>query len=79
MRNLKRVFVVVVCLLSVLAILAFILENQEPVSLLFLGWAGPRLPVAVVAVLALMIGLVIGPVLGWLLRLRGRASRKSLG
>ncbi|WDG52047.1 MULTISPECIES: lipopolysaccharide assembly protein LapA domain-containing protein [Pseudomonas] len=79
MRNLKRVFVVVVCLLSVLAILAFILENQEPVSLLFLGWAGPQLPVSVVAVLALMIGLVIGPVLGWLLGLRGRVSRKSLG
>ncbi|MGY1449136.1 LapA family protein [Pseudomonas chlororaphis] len=78
MRNLKRIFVVVVCLLSVLAILAFILENQEPVSLLFLGWAGPQLPVSAVAVLALMIGLVIGPVLGWLLGRKVRASRKRL-
>ncbi|WP_397432272.1 LapA family protein [Pseudomonas chlororaphis] len=79
MRNLKRVFTVVVCLLLVLAILAFMLENQEPVSLLFLGWVGPQLPVSVVAVLALMIGMVIGPAFGWLLGRMLRASHKRLG
>ncbi|WP_198919221.1 lipopolysaccharide assembly protein LapA domain-containing protein [Pseudomonas chlororaphis subsp. aureofaciens] len=78
MRNLKRVFVVVVCLLLVLAILAFMLENQEPVSLLFFGWIAPQLSVSVVAVLALMIGMVIGPILGWLLGRTVRASRKRL-
>lgn len=78
MRNLKRVFIVLICLLSVLAILTFILENSKPVSLLFFGWEGPQLPVSVVAVLALLIGMVIGPVLGWFLG-RSRASRKYLG
>ncbi|WP_277589379.1 lipopolysaccharide assembly protein LapA domain-containing protein [Pseudomonas chlororaphis] len=77
MRNLKRIFVVVVCLLSVLAILAFILENQESVSLRFLGGVGPQLPVSVVAVLALMIGMIISPAFGWLLR-AVRSSRKRL-
>jgi uncharacterized integral membrane protein len=72
MRNLKRVLLAVFVLLLVLAILAFVLENQQSVSLLFLGWAGPQLPVSLAMVVALLIGMVIGPCIGWLL---GRTSR----
>lgn len=78
MRNLKRVLLGLVLLLLVLAILAFVLENQQSVSLLFLGWAGPQLPVSVVMVLALLIGMLIGPILGWFMRRSSRASRKRL-
>jgi uncharacterized integral membrane protein len=78
MRNLTRVLLVVAVLLLVLAILAFVLENQQPVSLLFLGWAGPQLPVSVVVVVALLIGLLIGPLLGWLVSRTARARRKRL-
>lgn len=74
MRNLKRVLLGVFVLLLVLAVLAFVLENQQSVSLLFLGWAGPQLPVSLITVLALLIGMLIGPILGWCL---GRASRIS--
>ncbi len=78
MHNLKRVLMALFALLMILAILAFILENQQSVSLLFLGWAGPQLPVSLVMILALLIGMVIGPILGWLLGRTSRASRKRL-
>lgn len=78
MRNLKRVLLGVFILILVLAILAFVLENQQPVSLLFLGWTGPQMPVSLVMVLALLIGMVVGPILGWFLGRTYRASRKRL-
>ena len=78
MRNLKRMMLAVFVLLLVLATLAFVLENQQSISLLFLGWAGPQLPVSLFLVLALLIGMVIGPLLGWLLGRTSRASRKRL-
>jgi uncharacterized integral membrane protein len=78
MRNLKRIFLVVAVLLLVLAILAFVLENQQPVSLLFLGWAGPQLPVSVVTVVALLTGMLIGPLIGWFISRTARARRKRL-
>ncbi|PAW51931.1 hypothetical protein CKQ80_22455 [Pseudomonas moraviensis] len=78
MRNLKRILLGVFILLLVLVILAFVLENQQSVSLLFMGFSGPQLPVSVVAVLALLIGMIIGPVLGWFLGRSSRAARKRL-
>jgi uncharacterized integral membrane protein len=78
MRNLKRVLLGVFLLLMVLIVLAFVLENQQSVSLLFLGFSGPQLPVSLVAVLALLIGMLIGPLLGWFLGRSSRAARKRL-
>lgn len=78
MGNLMRVLLVVAVLLLVLAVLAFVLENQQPVSLLFLGWAGPQLPVSVITVVALLIGMLIGPVIGWFVSRTARARRKRL-
>lgn len=76
MRNLKRIVLAVFILLLVLAILAFVLENQQSVSLLFLGWIGPQLPLSLFVVLALLIGMVIGPVSSWIFRYLSKASRK---
>jgi putative membrane protein len=78
MRNLMRVLLVIAVLLLVLAVLAFVLENQQPVSLLFLGWAGPQLPISVVTVVALLIGMLIGPLIGWFVSRTARARRKRL-
>ncbi|MFZ3281923.1 LapA family protein [Pseudomonas sp.] len=78
MRNLKRILLGVFLLLMVLVVLAFVLENQQSVSLLFLGFSGPQLPVSLVAVLALLIGMLIGPLLGWFLGRSSRAARKRL-
>ncbi|MFI8394903.1 DUF1049 domain-containing protein [Pseudomonas sp. Choline-02u-1] len=78
MRNLKRILLGVFLLLMVLIVLAFVLENQQSVSLLFLGFSGPQLPVSVITVLALLIGMLIGPLLGWFLGRATRATRKRL-
>jgi uncharacterized integral membrane protein len=78
MRNFKRILLGVFVLLLVLAILAFVLDNQQSVSLMFLGWAGPQLPVSVVMVIALLAGMVLGPIISWFLRRMPTASRKRL-
>lgn len=78
MRNLKRIFLGVFILLLILVVLAFVLENQQSVSLLFLGFSGPQLPVSLLMVLALLIGMLIGPILGWFLGYSYRAGRKRL-
>ncbi|EJM75231.1 lipopolysaccharide assembly protein LapA domain-containing protein [Pseudomonas sp. GM55] len=72
MRNVKRVLLAVFVLLLVLVVLAFILENQQSISLLFFGLVGPQLPVSLLMVLTLLVGMAIGPILSWVL---GRASR----
>ncbi|MFJ2357736.1 LapA family protein [Pseudomonas fluorescens] len=78
MRNIKRMLLSILILLLVLVILAFVLENQQSISLVFLGWAGPQLPVSLVVVFALLIGMLIGPMLGWFLGRSSRAARKRL-
>ena len=78
MRNFKRVLLALFVLLLVLAVLAFVLENQQSVSLLFFGLAGPQLPVSLLIVLALLVGMTIGPLLGWVLGRSSRSSRKRV-
>ncbi|UQS89304.1 LapA family protein [Pseudomonas chlororaphis subsp. piscium] len=78
MRSLKRVLLLVAVLFLVLAVLAFMLENQQSVSLLFLGRVGPQLPVSLVIVVALLIGMLIGPVIGWFVSRTTRVRRKRL-
>jgi uncharacterized integral membrane protein len=78
MRNFKRILLGVFVLLLMLVILAFVLENQQSVSLLFLGLAGPHMPVSLLMVLALLVGMLIGPLLGWFLGRSSRAARKRL-
>ncbi|ANC04460.1 hypothetical protein AB688_21070 [Pseudomonas putida] len=64
MRNLRRALAVVFVLLLAAAVLFFVLENQQAVSLMFFGWSAPALPVAVPVMAALVVGLAIGPLLG---------------
>jgi uncharacterized integral membrane protein len=72
MRNFKRIALVVLVLLMALAIVFFVLENHQPVELLFLGWSAPQLPVSVFVLLAFLAGMAIGPLLGWFLSARRR-------
>jgi uncharacterized integral membrane protein len=56
-------------LIVVLVVLGFVLENQQGVSLSFLGLVTGQMPVSVFVVLALIIGMLLGPLLsviaGW--------------
>ncbi|WLG30233.1 lipopolysaccharide assembly protein LapA domain-containing protein [Pseudomonas lurida] len=70
MRGVKRVVVVLTVLVVALVVLAFVLENQQNVSLSFLGLATGQLPVSVFVIVALIVGMLVGPILGLLMRKR---------
>ncbi|MCG6574665.1 DUF1049 domain-containing protein [Pseudomonas sp. AF32] len=72
MRNFRRLAFVVAALFVALAIILFVLENNQPATLLFLGWPAPELPVSVCVLLALLAGMMLGPLLTWFMRGRRR-------
>ena len=76
MRSFKRTAVVVVALLVFFGVIIFILENQQPASLTFFGWHTPQLPASLFFVGALLVGLMIGPLLGYLAYWRKSAVLK---
>ena len=69
-----RVIKIVVLLVLLLGIVAFVLENQQSVSLSFFGRGAPELPISVFVVVALLVGMIIGPLIAWVARNR----RKTL-
>jgi uncharacterized integral membrane protein len=77
MRNIKRLVFFIVVLLIVAATVVFVIENRQPVALVFFGWAAPQLSVAVPVILALLVGMMIGPCLAWIagLRRKPKSSR----
>ncbi|MNJ55489.1 hypothetical protein D3C77_509820 [compost metagenome] len=79
MRNLKRLLLMLFLLVLVAVVLLFTLENQQVVNLVLLGWSMPAIPVALVVVIALLVGLVLGPLIGVFIARRTIArSRKSI-
>jgi uncharacterized integral membrane protein len=70
MRGVKRVAAVVAVLVVALVVLVFVLENQQGTSLSFFGSSTGQMPVSVFVVIALFIGMLIGPFLGALTRIR---------
>jgi uncharacterized integral membrane protein len=77
MFKLKRVLLAVSVLLVALVVVVFVLENRQPVPLTLLGWSGPPLPIAVIAVGALLTGMLMGPLLGWFVGRVMRTSRRT--
>jgi uncharacterized integral membrane protein len=78
MRNFKRLIFFVIVVLVVSATVVFTLENQQPVALVFFGWAAPELSVAVPVIVALLAGMAIGPLLAWFARLRRKPKSSRL-
>ncbi|WP_371049074.1 lipopolysaccharide assembly protein LapA domain-containing protein [Pseudomonas fluorescens] len=48
-------------LIVAVATLVFMLENPTPVSVSFLGWSTPHLPISLFLVISMLTGLVLGP------------------
>jgi putative membrane protein len=78
MRNLKRLIFIIIALLIAAAIVVFVLENQQSFALVFFGWNAPELPVAVPVIFALLLGMVIGPLLVSVARLRKKPKASRL-
>lgn len=75
MSGVKRFFLVAAVLFVALFVLVFVLENQQSASLTFLGWSSAQLPISVFVALALILGMLAGPVLALLIgRSRPRAK-----
>ncbi|RON50701.1 hypothetical protein BK667_17855 [Pseudomonas frederiksbergensis] len=78
MRNMKRIIFAVSALLIVFVTVVFMLENKQAVSLVFFGWALPELPVAASLIMALLVGMMIGPFLAFIfVRKKKNPSRIS--
>ncbi|MCF5707215.1 DUF1049 domain-containing protein [Pseudomonas syringae] len=77
MRIFKRVILIAVVLFIVLATTVFVLENRQPVDLVLFGWSIPQLPFAIPVVLALLLGMLIGPVFAWIASLRQKGPSYS--
>lgn len=75
MRGFKRFILVSVSLLVVLATIVFMLENQQPISLVFFGWNAPALSAAIPLIAAFLAGMVVSPILVILFRLQRRRRR----
>lgn len=75
MHRFKRVALAALMLLLVLLVIAFILENREPASLVFLGWSSAQLPMAAYIISTLLVGMVVGPLVAWLF---GRRTGRRL-
>ena len=71
MHRVWRVVIVLLMLVVMLGVLVFFLENQQVVTLSFLGWNTVDLPVALPLTVALLVGMLISPSLGLLIRLVG--------
>ena len=80
MRNVKRAVLVVFSLIVLFGVVIFMLENQQPTALMFLGWRSPELPESLFFIGALLIGMAVGPVLGFIAyrRKAGRLERRVL-
>ncbi|CRM43765.1 lipopolysaccharide assembly protein LapA domain-containing protein [Pseudomonas sp. 58 R 12] len=74
MHWVKRVVTVLITLVIALMVLVFVLENQQEVSLSFLGVGTGQMPLSVFVVVALVVGMLVGPLLTFLVRhRRGRS------
>lgn len=63
MHRLKRLLMGLLVLVLAAFILFFVLENQQSVALILFGWSAPAVPAAVLVLVALLLGLVVGPLL----------------
>ncbi|AMB79047.1 MULTISPECIES: lipopolysaccharide assembly protein LapA domain-containing protein [Pseudomonas] len=76
MRDFKRAVLGVFALAVIFGTVIFILENQQPTSLMFLGWRSPELPASLFFIGALLLGMLFGPVLGFVVYKRKSAKLK---
>lgn len=78
MRNLKRVLLALVVLSIAAVVLLFVLENQQSVALVLFGWAAPALPLSVVVLVALVGGLLVGPLMGVYIGMRAKRRARRI-
>ncbi|WP_421137069.1 lipopolysaccharide assembly protein LapA domain-containing protein [Pseudomonas sp. NFX15] len=76
MGRLNRLLLVLLFLALMAFVVLFILENQQAVALVFLGYTSPQLPISVLMLIAILLGLAIGPAMGIWVVLRNHHKRR---
>lgn len=74
MNKARRLLLVLMVLVVFLVVSAFVLENQQKISLSFLGRGTAQLSVSVFIILALIVGMLVGPLIELLVRRRRRVG-----
>lgn len=77
MLGLKRLLLFFVMLLIAIFVVLFVLENQQMVSLVIFGWSMSAVPLAIPVILALLLGLAVGPILGVYIIMRAKRRLRS--
>ena len=72
MHRVKKSVLGLVVLMAVVIILVFSLENQQTVSLKFLGWSTPQWALSIYVTAALLLGLAFGPLLSFFFSRRNK-------
>jgi uncharacterized integral membrane protein len=72
MLKASRGLLVLMVVFVFVVVLAFVLDNQQEVSLSFLGLGTAQLPVSVFIVLAVLVGMLAGPLIALLVRFKRR-------
>jgi uncharacterized integral membrane protein len=67
-RIITRIIFILLVLLVALTILTFVLENQQVVTLSLFGWSAPLLPISALILLSSLFGMVVGPMLRFVIR-----------
>ena len=76
MSSFRRAVLVAFALVVIFGTVIFILENEQPTSLVFLGWSSPELPASLFFIGALLLGMAIGPAMGFIAYKRKAAKLK---
>ncbi|PWE47442.1 lipopolysaccharide assembly protein LapA domain-containing protein [Pseudomonas prosekii] len=74
MRLVKRIISTLLFLVAALTVFGFVLENQYPLRLTLFGWRAPELPVSLAIILALLLGMIVGPLAAMVVGARRRRT-----
>ena len=76
-KRLKSCLLVLVFMFVILSTAVFMLENQQSVIITFLGWPSTDVSVSTCIVIALLLGMVVGPLGFWLIARWRSVTRRT--
>ena len=76
-KGIKRILLLSVALIAILAGFKFSIDNQQPLELILFGWHLPSIPVGFWILSTLLLGCLLGLILVYLPYLLARRSLKA--
>ena len=76
-KRLKHWVLLLILLFVILGVVVFMLENQQSVIITFFGWPSVEVSVSTCVVIALLLGMVVGPFWLWLIGRWRKVNRRT--